>query len=160
EVLQAWRELTQGALPDELASLARVLKFPPVPDVPEPLRGASFVTVDVYHAGARAEADELLAPLRALGPVNDTLRMVSMPELSRVHMDPEQPVPAFGDGLMLAQLPAEAVDSVVDVAGAAVAVIELRHLEGEIGRTRPGNGALASIPATYALITGGFAPTP
>ena len=50
--------------------------------------------IDAYHAGDRAQADELLAPLRALGPVKDTIRAVTMPELSRVHTDPGQPVPA------------------------------------------------------------------
>ena len=39
-------------------------------------------------------------------------------------------------------------------------LIELRHLEGELARARPGNGALASIPAKYTLIAGGFAPLP
>jgi hypothetical protein len=29
--------------------------------------------------------------------------------------------------------------------------VELRHLGGELGRARPGNGALASIPAQYAM---------
>ena len=39
-------------------------------------------------------------------------------------------------------------------------MIELRHLEGELGRARPEHGALASIPAKYTLTAGGFAPTP
>ena len=159
EVLHAWRELTQAAPPDELTTGGRLLGFPPIPEVPEAVRGRSFVTVDAYHAGDPAQADELLAPLRALGPVNDTLRTVSLPELSRVHMDPEQPAPAVGDGLMLAELPAEAIDAFIDAAG-GLASIELRHLEGEIGHARPGNGALASIPAKYVMTAGGFAPTP
>jgi hypothetical protein len=52
-----------------------------------------------------------------------------MPELSHVHMDPEGPVPTVGDGLMLAELPAEALDTFIDVAGAGrghqLAAIEL-----------------------------------
>ena len=164
EVLHAWRELTQAAPPDELTTMGRVLAFPPIPEVPEPVRGRSFVIVDAYHAGDRARADELLAPLRALGPLNDTIRTVSMPELSHVHMDPEGPVPGVGDGLMLAELPAKALDTFVDVAGPEgghqLAAIELRHLEGELARARPGNGSLASIPAKYSLIAGGFAPVP
>ena len=164
EVLHAWRELTQAAPPDELSTMGRFVNFPPVPEVPEPVRGASFVIVDVYHAGDRAQADELLAPLRALAPVNDTLGTVSMPELSRVHMDPERPVAAVGDGLMLAELPPEALDAFIDMAGGEagrrLAVIELRHLEGELGRACPENGALSSIPAKFVVIAGGFAPVP
>jgi FAD/FMN-containing dehydrogenase len=164
QVLHAWRELTQGTPPDELSSIGRFVNFPPIPEVPEQVRGLSFVIIDVYHAGDRARADELLAPLRALGPMNDTIRMVSMPELSRVHMDAERPVPAVGDGLMLVELPLEALDAFIDIGGAEdgrrLTVIELRHLEGELSRFRPENGALASIPAKYAVIAGGFAPGP
>ena len=157
EVMHAWRELTQAALPDELSTLARLLRFPPIPEVPEEVRGASFVIVDAYHAGTPAQADELLAPLRALGPVNDTIRVVTMPELSRVHMDPEEPVPGVGDGVMLAELPAEALDALIDVADEQqqlAAIEERRHLEGGLGRARPGHGALASIPAKYVLVGG------
>ena len=93
EVLHAWRELTQADPPDELTTMGRFVNFPPIAEVPEPVRGRSFVIVDAYHAGDRARADELLAPLRALGPVNDTIRIVSVPELSHVHMDPERPGP-------------------------------------------------------------------
>jgi len=161
EVLHAWRELTQGALPDELSTMCRCLRFPPILEVPEPVRGRSFVIVDAYHAGDRAPADEVLAPLRALGPVNDTLQAVTMTELSRVHMDPEQPVPAVGDGMLLAELPGEAVDAFIDAARAQqLASIELRHLEGELGRARPGHGALAAVGAKYLLVAGGFAPAP
>ena len=162
EVMHAWRELTQAALPDELSTLARFLRFPPIPEVPEAVRGASLVIVDAYHAGGPAQADELLAPLRALGPVNDSIRVLTMPELSRVHMDPEQPVPGVGDGVTLAELPAEALAALIDVAGEQqqLAVIELRHLEGALGRAGPEHGALASIPAKYVLTAGGFAPTP
>jgi hypothetical protein len=161
EVLHTWRELTHATLPDELTTMGRFVNFPPIAEVPEPVRGRSFVIVDAYHVGDRARADELLAPLRALGPVNDTIGIVSMPELSHVHMDPERPAPVAGDGLMLAELPVEALDTFIDVAGAGgghqLAVIELRQLEGELGRARPENGALASIPAKYTLIAGGFA---
>ena len=77
-------------------------------------------------------------------------------------MDPEQPVPGVGDGLTLAELPPDALDTFIDVAGPRgghqLASIELRHLEGELARARPENGALASIPAKYTLTAGGFAP--
>ena len=54
--------------------------------------------VEAYHVGDPAQADELLAPLRALGPVNDTTATVPMPALSHLHMDPEQPVPGLATG--------------------------------------------------------------
>jgi hypothetical protein len=156
EVLHAWRELTQTSeLPDELTTVGRFLNLPPIPEIPEEVRGQSFVVVEAYHVGDPADADELLAPLRALGPVNDTIQTVPMPALSHIHMDPEQPVPGVGDGLLLADLPPEATDDFIESAGAGAQFqllsVELRHLGGELARARPEHGALASIEAQYAM---------
>ena len=76
EVLRAWRELTQSDLPDELTTVGRFVNLPPIPEIPEPVRGKSFAIVEAYHLGDPVHADELLAPLRALGPVNDTITTV------------------------------------------------------------------------------------
>jgi hypothetical protein len=164
EVLHAWRELTQGNPPDELTTVGRFLNLPPIPEIPEPVRGNSFVIVEVIHLGDPGQADELIAPLRALGPVNDTVAMISTPALSHLHMDPEQPVPGAGDGLMIADLPSEALDAFIEVAGAGAGFpllsVEMRHLEGELGRARPGNGALASIEARYAMYAVGMTTVP
>ena len=162
-VLPAWRELTQGGLPDAFTTVARYLNVPPLPEIPGHLRGGSFVVVDVIHLGAPAEADRLLAPLRALAPVTDTVQMIPAAALGHLHMDPEQPVPAVGDGWTLADLPARAVDEIVRVAGPGAAspllVVELGHIGGEMSRARPGNGALAAVTAPYLMVAGGTAPT-
>jgi hypothetical protein len=164
EVLHAWRELVLAGPPDALSTIARMASFPPVPEAPEAVRGRSFVLVHVYHVADRAYADRLLEPLRALGPINDTIRTTSMPTLAEVHMDPPQPVPLTGDGLMLRDLPAEALEALVKVAGPdagpQLAIVELRHLEGELARGRPQDGAVAPISAKHALYAGAFAPTP
>jgi FAD binding domain/Berberine and berberine like len=163
EVLHAWADLTRSELPDEFTTVGRYLRFPPIPDIPEPLRGQSFVVVQVVHAGDPAQADELLKPLRALRPVNDTIRSMSTTELTRMHMDPEHPVPASGGGLLLQSLPTEAVDQLISTAGAGahspLLSVEVRHLGGELGRARPENGALAALDSEYALFAVGIAPT-
>ena len=45
EVLKAWRNWTED-LPDEMTSVGRILQFPPIPEIPEPVRGKSFVVVE------------------------------------------------------------------------------------------------------------------
>jgi FAD/FMN-containing dehydrogenase len=164
EVLQAWRQLTQSDLPDGLTTVGRYLQLPPLEEIPEPVRGKSFVVVEAIHLGPREQADELLAPLRALEPAIDTIATMPVGALAHLHMDPEHPVPAAADGLMLAELPAEAIDELVRVAGAdagsPLLSVEVRHLGGELGRARPDSGALASIEAQYALFAVGMAPTP
>jgi FAD binding domain len=164
EVLPAWAELTRHELPDQLTTVGRYLRLPPLPDIPEPMRGKSFVVVEVIHLGEPAQADELLAPLRALGPVLDTIQRIPTPALSHMHMDPEHPVPCTGDGMLLQTLPPEAIDEVIRCAGAAASSpfisLEMRQLGGELGRARPENGALAAVDAGYSLYAVGIAPTP
>ena len=164
DVLHAWAELTRGEVPDELTTVGRFLQFPPIPDIPEEVRGQSFVIVEAFHLGEPARADELLAPLRALGPASDTIQAVPVPVVSHLHMDPEQPVPYAGDGILLADLPGAAVDAFVQVSGAnaryPLLTVENRHLGGERARPRPGHGALASIDARYVLHAIGMTPDP
>jgi hypothetical protein len=164
EVLRAWRDLTQGDVPDELATLCRFLRLPPAPELPPQIRGKSFILVEAFHVGDPARADELLAPLRALGPVDDTIAAIPVPELLRVHMDPEQPLAYLGDGLMLASLPDDAIDALDKTAGAGagfpLASVEVRHLGGELARHRSRNGALGSLQAPYLMFAAAMTPTP
>ena len=148
-VLHAWRELTHRAVPDEFTTSARMLNWPD---------GGSFLVVDVVHLGSAAEADALLAPLRALRPVSDTVAVIPARALQHLHMNPEEPVPGVAGGLMLAQLPASAVDEVVRLARPPMLAVELRHVGGEMRRARPGNGALAAIDADWFVFAVGLAP--
>jgi hypothetical protein len=164
EVLCAWMELAQGEVPDELTTVGRLVSLPPIPEIPEEIRGKSFALVQVIHAGDPASADALLQPLRALGPVSDTIGRMTMPELSHLHMDPEEPAPAVGDGMMLGELGGGAMSDLFDVAGPNAELpllsVEIRHLGGELGRAHPENGALASIEAQYAMYAVGMTPVP
>jgi hypothetical protein len=164
EVLHAWRELTSGSVPDELTTVGRILNLPPIPEIPEPVRGKSFAVVEAFHLGDPAVADALLAPLRALGPVNDTIASIPLPALSHVHMDPEQPVPGMGDGLTLDALPPEALDELIAIAGSGsrfpLLSVEVRHLGGELSRAHADGGAIAAIEAEYVMFAVGMLPAP
>jgi hypothetical protein len=164
EVLNAWRELVDAGLPDEMTTVGRYLQFPPIPDIPEEVRGKSFVVVEVYHVGDPALADDLLAPLRALGPVNDTIQAVPIPALLKIHMDPEPPVPYVGDGVLLAEFSPAAVNAFDAAAGPGAAFpllsVEIRHLGGAFARQDPDDSALGSVEQPYALYAVAMAPTP
>ncbi|HTW08598.1 MAG TPA: FAD-dependent oxidoreductase [Acidimicrobiales bacterium] len=164
EVLRTWSELTQTALPDELTTVARVVRFPPAPEIPEPLRGQSFVVVAVYHIGDPAHADELLLPLRAHQPVNDTMQMIPASTLSSVFPDPEGPIAYIGDSLTLNELPPDAIDALVQVTvddeTSRLTSVEFRHLQGALARHQPSDGAASAIDAAYIMYAVGMTPTP
>ena len=163
EVLHAWREWT-GTVPDEVTSIGRILRFPPLPEVPEPLRGRAFVIVEAACLGDAGSGAELTGPLRLLGPELDTFAMIPAPALGQLNMDPDQPVPGQGDGAFLADFPAAAIDALLAVAGpdadTLLASVELRHLGGALARPAPGGGAQPSIDANYLLFAGAATPTP
>ena len=79
EVIQAYLEWTRD-LPDEMTAWARFLTLPPLPEVPEPLRGNPIVDVTAAYAGPESEGAELIRPLLELGePMMNTLRARSRP---------------------------------------------------------------------------------
>jgi len=163
EVLRAWRDWT-ATVPDEVTSLAHLLRLPPAPELPEPVRGRAFA---ILEAACLADADagaELIGPLRRLGPERDTFAMIPAPALGQLNMDPPQPVPSQGDGAFLAGFPAAAIDTLVALAGpdagTPLASIEVRHLGGALARPAPGGGAQPSIDANYLIFAAGAAPAP
>jgi FAD/FMN-containing dehydrogenase len=159
EVLQAWRELAE-TVPDELTSVGRILHLPPIPDVPEPFRGKSFVVVEATFVGSEAEGSALVEPLRELGPAMDTFAAVPPTALPHLHMDPPKPVPGVGDGMFLDSLPAEAIDAMVATGTPPLLSLEIRPLGGELARPSASHGAIGSIDSGFALFAVGFAPGP
>jgi FAD binding domain/Berberine and berberine like len=163
EVLHGWREWT-ATLPDEVTSIARLMRIPPLPEIPEPVRGRQLVIVEANVIGAEADGIELLEPLRALGPEIDTFAMIPAPALSRLHMDPEHPVPGITTTSLLRELPPEAISALVGVAGPGVESpllsVELRHLGAAAGRAPDSGGAVSKIDAPFAMFAVGMAITP
>ena len=154
EVLHTWREWTADT-PDEVTSVGRLLQFPPLPDLPEPLRGNSFSVVEAAYLGDEDAGAELIEPLRKLGPAMDTFATVPATGLSELHMDPPEPVPYMSEHRMVGALPAEGVDALLGVAGpgsgSPLLSVELRQAGGELSRTRPDDGAVGALRGDYAL---------
>jgi FAD/FMN-containing dehydrogenase len=161
EVLAAWREWTDS-IPDEVTSVGRILNIPPLPDVPEPLRGRSVVVVEATYIGDETDGAELLAPLRALAPELDTFATIPASELHHLHMDPDKPVPGKGDGMMLEDLTPEAIAAVTAIVGpdSSLLSVEFRHLGGELARHAPGSGVLGSLDGEYLMFAVGIAMGP
>ena len=157
EVLNVWREWS-ATVPDEMTSVGRILQLPPLPDIPEPLRGRSFVVVETIYLGDEEDGAELIAPLRALQPEMDTVATVPVPALSHLHMDPEYPVPGAGEGMLLEAFDADAV--VGSTVGTTLLSVEVRHLGGAVARPSARHGAVSHFDAEYLLFGVGITPGP
>jgi FAD/FMN-containing dehydrogenase len=91
----------------------------------------------------------------------DTFRTAPIEQLKELHLDPPGPVPASGNGMLLEDFTAEAIDGMTRTSvGSSLLSVEVRHLGAALAEARAGNGALAKIPAAYSLYAVGMAPTP
>jgi FAD binding domain len=160
EVLKAWLAWT-AEVPDEVTSVGRILQFPPLEVVPEPVRGKSFAIVEAVFIGGEAEGAELIAPLRALGPAMDTFATVPPVGIAELHMDPREPVPSASAHNLLGDLGERAIEELMIAvgpdSGSSLVSVELRHTGGALGRGGDGHGAVASLPGSFASFAVGVA---
>jgi hypothetical protein len=138
------------------------VQIPPLPEIPEPVRGRNLVIVEVACLHGEAATADLVAPLRALDPEIDTIAPTGPAGLLALHMDPPGPVPGVGDGALLEELPGEAIDALVAAAGpgsdSPLVSVEVRHLGGALGRAHADHGALSKLHADFAMYAVGMAP--
>jgi FAD/FMN-containing dehydrogenase len=163
EVLHAWHEWTATA-PEEVTSVGRLMSFPPLPEMPDPLRGKDFVIVEAVALLPEAEAAAVLAPLRELGAAMDTFATQPPAGLSGLHMDPPGPAPYAGAGMLLGDLPGEAIDSLLAAVGpdspSKLLSVELRHDGGAMAQSDPSHGAMDTLPGSFLMFGVGIVPEP
>ncbi|RZS79005.1 FAD/FMN-containing dehydrogenase [Motilibacter rhizosphaerae] len=163
-VLRAYRDVTRSA-PDELTTWAHILRFPPIPEVPEPLRGRSFVSVEATFLGSSEDAEELLAPLRTLpAVVFDSMGTVPLERLGDILQEPLDPMPTQEVSWLLEDLDVATIDRLVDVAGAGVQtpvlLVQLRHLGGALSRGSVEDGPNGAVPEQYQVFCLGVPVSP
>src|SRR3954453_18783114 len=159
DVISRWVEWTRET-PDEVTSMARIMQLPPIPDVPEMLRGRQIVVVSAAYIGSEEDGSKLLSPLRELRPEIHTFTTMEPLGLSYLHGDPETPVPVLSDQAIVDDMPAAAIDAFVEKAGpdagTALLMAELRQMGGAFGLSQPGHGALAQIDGGFVAFAGGM----
>jgi FAD binding domain len=164
DAVRAYRDWAAG-VSDDVTSVVRFVTPPPIPDVPEPIRGVPLLTIDGACIGSQADGEATVAPLRELGEtIMDTWGQIPAADLCRIHMDPENPVPGVGEGMTIRELPDEAIDAFVGLAGpdsgSPLLLSELRHIGGALGRRDPDGGALSHLETEFVMYSVGMPMTP
>jgi FAD binding domain-containing protein/berberine-like enzyme len=141
EVVGAYAHWSKD-LPDEWSTGVAFLNVPPLPAVPEPLRGKSVVALRGCFSGERPEdGEEMLRPVREeLGEtIMDTFGPMPFAAMDAISMDPVDPMGARQNSEMLGDLSPEAIETLVEVAGSdsgsPLILLELRQLGGALKRT-------------------------
>ena len=153
-VCRAWAEWTHG-LPEAATTSLRLLGRFRATDARHVFPGRQVVVIDGVILGDRAQAEQLLAPLRALNPSVDTFSPTPAGGITRLHFDPELPTPTVSRHLLLDDFDAAATDAFIASAGAesdtSLLSAEIRHLGGALGRPAEGGGALSQVPGAYSV---------
>jgi FAD/FMN-containing dehydrogenase len=164
EVVHAWHEFVAAGLPDEITTVARIMQFPPLEEVPEMVRGKSFTILQAAYIGSEGDGADLIRPLAELGPAMNTFAMVEPSALGYLAMDPEDPMPYAGSSRLVSDVSAAGIDAFVGASGpgsgSELANVELRSLGGALARRTPGHGARATLAGDYLTFAVGGVFTP
>ncbi|GAA0302528.1 nitroreductase/quinone reductase family protein [Kineococcus aurantiacus] len=158
--LHAWARWCAG-LPPQATTSVVLAQVPPLPGLPPALAGKSVLSVRFVWTADPAEGARLLEPLRALGPVLDTVAVLPCAAIGSVHADPTDPLPATERSGLLRELPAAAVDALLAVAGprsgTPLTGVELRQLGGAVAAEPEHPSALCHRDAAFTVLTVGLA---
>ncbi|MFC7877601.1 FAD-binding oxidoreductase [Isoptericola sp. NPDC057391] len=155
-VLHRWREHTPTLADDVSTSVAR-LNLPPLPDVPEPLRGRAVLVVRYVRHGHLAAPDPLVADLRSVAtPILDAVGDLPYDRIGAVHADPDDPMPFVERGGLLGELTEHTVDAFLGAVppDSPVLAAEIRLLGGAAARPPAVANAVGGRDAACTLFTG------
>jgi FAD/FMN-containing dehydrogenase len=126
-------------LPDEVTTAFAFMNIPPLPFLPEALRGKSVVVIKGCYCGEVAEhGEELFKSVRQeIGQaIVDTFGVMSVTAMDTISKDPVEPMGVLQYGGMLADLSPEVIDAFVNIAGAGsgspLLMLEFRLLGGAL----------------------------
>jgi FAD/FMN-containing dehydrogenase len=128
------------AAPEDLSTIANVMKAPPMPFIPEEHRGELVILALLVHAGEPEEGERVLAPFRALAtPIVDMLRVMRYPEIYPPEDEEYRPL-AVGRTLFVDTIDRSVAELIVERLQASTALMPVTQI-------RVLGGAMARVPA-------------
>ncbi|WP_053202169.1 FAD-binding oxidoreductase [Jiangella muralis] len=158
EVLRAWADWT-GQVSDDVTSAVMVMTFPPIPAVPEPLRGQQVAALRATIAGDDGSVLEPL--LAALGePLMGGFRPQTYLEAALSGSEPTDPMPTSGRSTGVAGLTDAAIDGLLELVapGSPVPGVDIRHLGGAAAKEQ--DSPLSHRDTPYIAAANALAATP
>jgi FAD/FMN-containing dehydrogenase len=163
EAFRIYREWA-ATLPDEFTTAINIMNFPPAPQVPEPVRGKSFVIVRGLYSGAPEEGEAMMDVwYKWQTPVVNSFRAMQFAEAPRVSQDPLDPMPARTVSEVVYELSDELVDVLCEYmlnGKSPIAFVEFRQGGGAIARVDQSQNAIGNRDAGFFMEGVGMTPTP
>lgn len=171
DLLRGFQQLAAGPVPEQLTTSVAVLRMPDRPALPAALRGRTLGHLRVGYVDSAAtaadDAERLLAPLRHTlpAPVSGAVGTLPYSEIGTIHNDPTVPSAHATAGMLLRELPPDAVGTILQLAGpdvdTPVAIVEIRHLGGALARPPVDGDAVSGRTASFSVwISSSPLPTP
>lgn len=150
-----------ATLPEQTSTSVAILRLPPVPEIPEPLRGQTVAHLRVCHVGDSTTGERLVAPMRAVAPaLLEHLADIPYTAVDTVHQDPDHPVLFCHRGALLHELTGETIDALLAVAGpdvhAPLMLCELRQMGGALHHGPAAGNAVGGRDGAYSLFAIGL----
>jgi hypothetical protein len=139
EVVARYVEWVADA-PDELTTSVVLMNFPPLPEIPEPIRGRSFTIVRGCWSGDLAAGRAVLDQWRAtMPPTIDMWDVMPFAAADAISQDPVDPMPALTTGGWLDRFDAGVAEVLAERTfptdgPPAVIFSEVRHVGGAVAR--------------------------
>jgi FAD/FMN-containing dehydrogenase len=128
------------AAPEELSTIANVMKAPPMPFIPEELHGSMAIFALMVHSEGGAAGEKAVAPFRALAePLADMLRPMPYPEIYMPAEEDYHPI-AAGRTMFVDELGHDAAPTILERIEASTAMMSVTQI-------RVLGGAMARVPA-------------
>jgi len=167
---RAWVDFTTTAPADVTTSVA-ILRFPPIEQIPAPLRGQTLLALRFAYPGSAEEGERIIAPLRAAAPAMfDQVGPLDPRDIATIHNDPTEPGKSSGGGAMLASVDQNLATTLLSIVGpdadvtVPIVAVELRHVGGAtrtdvgLGSAVGGRGADYTITVIGSLMQPGIEP--
>lgn len=165
EIATRYREWIATA-PEELTSSIALMNFPPMPELPEFLRGQSFAIVRGCYAGLAAQGEELLRFWRDWqAPIVDDFKEMPFSQVASISNDPVDPLPALSSGAWIRALDDGTIETLVrfglgEDGPSPLTAIEVRHAGGAIARVDGRSAAYGNREAQHIMQVIAITPTP
>ncbi len=153
EVLQRYRSWIE-TVPNDLTSSVALINYPVIPEIPEFLRGQSFVQVRGCFSGPIEQGEDIMRFWRNWKtPLVDDFKVMTFSQVASISADPVDPMPGLITGAFLGALDDGAIDTVIQYSmpgGGTVPLIftEIRHVGGMIADVDPKSSAYGILLET------------
>lgn len=165
DVLERYRDWI-ATTPEELTTSVALMNLPPLPFIPEILRGKSVIMVRACYCGPLDEAEGHFQTWQeGPEPVANFLGPLPFSQVAMISQDPADPLPGYASGAWVRELDDEVLDALIAYSyptqGPPPLVFsEVRHVGGAKGRVDPDSNAVGHRQESLVLELLGMTPSP